>query len=488
MNAHRPSSKKGTTMKTILWTALACALLSAAPTVSFAEEDDAEVTKLAKEHYKLGLEAFKAGKYDVAIKELKKAYLLKRLPALLINIGATYRKMGDLDLAQHFYQKYLDEAPPEARDRGEVQRVLAEIKREKAGGGDEGKREEVAEAPRKEEAPPPIKEKLAAPAKEWSHTVIDAAPPDTPIDVRVSTPVMKGVKVFVYYRAPGENDFRSVLMKRRGAEKVGRIPGEAVTGTSLQYYIEARDSAGTLVKSSGSQTNPNIVMVDASARPQLIASREAGASEEPREVPTPREPEKKAQRNLDDETAPVTGKLDEEQPGQPKRRARGAAAAKLGPLGLAGAVLIGVGGAGLAIGITGLVLAKRDSDALTRDSHMPVDDQGHMVFFNNDPNAPGADLSSGKLGTQEAKLASQGKMWNAIGIAGTVGGAILGVGGAALLLTDKVFLKMASEAKAHHKKKRKRRVIEEEEEVSRNWYLTPSAGPQGFGAAGGFSF
>ena len=74
--------------------------------------DEAEITAMAKEHYKLGLDAYKAGKYPDAIKELKKAYLLKRLPALLLNIGATYRKMNDLDNAVYYYKKYLAEAVP----------------------------------------------------------------------------------------------------------------------------------------------------------------------------------------------------------------------------------------------------------------------------------------------------------------------------------------------------------------------------------------
>src|SRR5450755_4117194 len=82
-----------------------------------ADDDDPEVIAQAKEHYKAGLAAYQAGKYDVAIRELKKAYSAKRLPPLLLNIGATYRKIGDIDLSLHFYQKYLDEAPSDARDR-----------------------------------------------------------------------------------------------------------------------------------------------------------------------------------------------------------------------------------------------------------------------------------------------------------------------------------------------------------------------------------
>ena len=35
--------------------------------------------------------------------------------------------------------------------------------------------------------------------------------------------VMKGVDVYLYYRAPGEENFTQVLMKRRGPEKIARI-------------------------------------------------------------------------------------------------------------------------------------------------------------------------------------------------------------------------------------------------------------------------
>src|SRR5258706_1603799 len=179
-----------------------CFLLSLMVPAARAQEggDDAEVTKMAKEHYRAGLEAYKTGQYDVAIKELKRAYLLKRLPPLLLNIGATYRKMGDYDLALHFYRKYLDEAPAEAKDRPDVEATIKEIEAEKAGGG-AAKETKPAETPTetKEEVAPPPKRRSNMPT-EFTHNVIDAAPPDTPMDVRVSMPVMKGVKVYVFFR------------------------------------------------------------------------------------------------------------------------------------------------------------------------------------------------------------------------------------------------------------------------------------------------
>src|SRR5260370_604402 len=112
--------------KLVLYVLVMALGLVSTPVLARAGNDDAEVTRMAKEHYKQGLEAYQSGNYPTAIKELKKAYLLKRLPALLLNIGATYRKMNDNDNAISYYKKYLAEAP-EARDRGDVEKIVAEL-------------------------------------------------------------------------------------------------------------------------------------------------------------------------------------------------------------------------------------------------------------------------------------------------------------------------------------------------------------------------
>ena len=90
-------------MKWAVVSALVATFLCVTPAAARAESsDEAEITAMAKEHYKLGLDAYKQGRYPEAIKELKKAYLLKRLPALLLNIGATYRKMNDTENAVYY--------------------------------------------------------------------------------------------------------------------------------------------------------------------------------------------------------------------------------------------------------------------------------------------------------------------------------------------------------------------------------------------------
>jgi hypothetical protein len=455
---------------------LGLALLAAAPAAHAGEDDDPEVVAQAKEHYKAGLEAYKAGKYDVAIRELKKAYLLKRLPPLLLNIGATYRKMGDLDLSLHFYQKFLDEAPADAKDRPEVEKIIGEIKKEKSSGGAEAKAASEDAPP-----PPPSRMKDAPSASDWKHDVIDAVPPDMPIDVRVQTAVMKGVKVFVYYRGSGQADFNSVLMKRRGREKVGRIPAQAVSGRSLQYYIEAKDSAGTVVKNSGSQANPNIIMVEDGVKPVMLASMSRRGDEEPEEQPADEEEKprkRKPSRDLDDESAPTSGRVDLTD-SEPVRTPPRKATSGMSPLMLGGIIGVSLGAAFVAGGGAMLGIAKNTADTLSADSKAPVDSNNNPIFFNNDPNA-------GK--TQEAGLQMRGKALNVTGIVTTTLGGLGVAAGIGCFIADSV---MKSERAHPHKKHKKRRRIvedEEEEEQSSNWYVAPSFGPSQVGVGGGFTF
>lgn len=435
-------------MKGCIVSALVAAFLSVTPAVARAESsDEAEITAMAKEHYKQGLDAYKNGKYPEAIKELKKAYLLKRLPALLLNIGATYRKMNDIDNAVYYYKKYLAEAP-DAKDRGEVEKTVADLEHEKPGAG------AAANAAAEPAAPP---ESTPAPeaGTAWKHTPVDAAPPDQPLDVRVQMPVTKGVKVYVYYRGAGEPEFNQVLMRRHGAEKVGRIPAEAMAGKSVQYYIEGKDDKGHVVKSFGSPADPNIVRIDAAAAPQVMAAGggapaagAAGAAHE----------------DLDDEAAPITGELAE----KPKKHHGGASSSsendrtsRFGAAFWAGAIAAAVGIAGVAIGSYFLYQAKSYSDVLTADSQYRDPTTGLPYKF-TDPNASPYD---------DKTVEARGQRDNSIGIALTTVGGIALVGGAALMVVDQVVLK-------HRGEKAKR---------SSAW-LMPSVGPNVAGVAGGVTF
>jgi hypothetical protein len=442
--------------KIFLLAALVAAVLSDPHSARAQESDDAEVTKMAKEHYKAGLDAYKNGQYDVAIKELKRAYLLKRLPPLLLNIGATYRKMGDLDLALHFYKKYIDEAPPDAKDRGDVENTIKDIEKQKAAGG--GKPVEATPTePTKDDTPPPPKKPMPT---EWRHTVVDAAPPGSPLDVRVSMPVMKGVKVFVFYRAAGEADFQQVLMKRRGPEKVGRIPGDAMQGNAMQYYIEARDPQGSVVQSSGSQTSPNIVMIDPNAPPQMLASLDS--SREPRDG-EPQEPsEPTTRRDRDEEDAPLLVQEGKKK----KERERRVATGNNHMLRTVGFVLLGVGvGAAAVGGGVGFGLAKRQSDAVAQDS------RAMAPFLFNDP-------AVHDVGGDDATFEKNGKMYDLVGISMSAIGGALAVAGAALIAVDAVKFSGGG------KEKPRRRPARDDT----SWYITPTAGVRQVGVSGGFTF
>src|SRR3954454_12788212 len=65
----------------------------------------------AKEHFKQGQSLYKEGKFREAIEELKRAYALKPIPALLLNIAQTYRKVGDNTTAIDYFKRYLEFAP-----------------------------------------------------------------------------------------------------------------------------------------------------------------------------------------------------------------------------------------------------------------------------------------------------------------------------------------------------------------------------------------
>lgn len=430
-------------MKGCIHTALVAALLLTVAAAARAEEGDD--TAMAKEHYKLGLDAYKNGKYPEAIKELKKAYLLKRLPALLLNIGATYRKMGDLDNAVYYYKKYLTEAP-EAKDRGEVEKTVAALEKERPAGAPPVTA--PSDSPAESAAPPA--------ATEWKHTPVDAAPPGQPLDVRVSMPVSKGVKVYVYYRGAGEADFSQVLMRRHGGEKVGRIPAPAMSGKSVQYYVEGKDDKGNVVKSFGSAADPNIVRLDASAPTQLVS----GAGEA-----APAEAKGATHGELDDEAAPIMGEVAEKS--KSKKRGGGSSSSsgegrtkRFGTAFFIGAGLAVAGIAGIAVGSYGLYQAKRYSDVLTNDSNFNDPVTGQPYRF-TDPGAMPYD---------DKTVEARGKFYNTLGIAMSVAGGVALLGGAALMIVDQKILRNRGE-------RRKGTA-----------WLAPAVGPTMAGVAGGATF
>jgi hypothetical protein len=103
---------------------LVVALSSLCISPALAEESDK--TEAARQHYRSGEDAFKAGNYPQALKEFEAGFALVNRPGFLLNMAHAYRRMNELKRARAFYKSYLL-ASPDSEDRDEVQSVLKEI-------------------------------------------------------------------------------------------------------------------------------------------------------------------------------------------------------------------------------------------------------------------------------------------------------------------------------------------------------------------------
>jgi hypothetical protein len=518
------------------------------PRSASAQEEDPEITNMAKQHYKLGQDAYAAGKYDVAIKELKKAYVLKRIPAILVNIAMTYRKTKDYDMAVYFYKKFLAEAPADDKGRPKIEAELAETEAERtaaltpapleparpavemakpegsppeaakatpapAAGKDAaapatalaapkpaaepGKAVAAASAPGTPEAAgnAPGTPEAAAPAvaaasadkpvTDWSHSPIDAVPPGQPVDVRVQMPVMKGVKVKVFYRKEGQATFETIELKRRGNEKFARLPAEITSGRNFQYYIEARDPAGTLVKSAGSEYNPNIVLIDSTARPQLVDAQ--GATDTSEDDEPARRVKAGPKRDIENEAVsfdiggPNQTAMERLRNSLRKQDKSKDTKSYLSPMGGIGVGTAGLGLAGLAGGSALLGLAYQQAQIVSADSRCE-NSKMRCLFYgpNDDPTLNKAPKDS------SSEIEAKGLLYDKVGLGLTVAGGVVLAAGGALLATDLIRKWQAGKPKPVAPKTRKVKKVVEVEEPAVS--MAPVIGPafSGMVAAGRF--
>jgi hypothetical protein len=199
--------------------------------------------------------------------------------------------------------------------------------------------------------------------------------------------------------------------------------------------------------------------------------------EEPRERDRDREPAEDPPRgrNLDDESAPVMGQVDERR----KPRSSTSKPSKFGSMFYAGVGLMAVGVAGVGLGVAGLAVAKSKSDSVSETSMRPVDLDGQPIFFNNDPVATASGVP------QEVEHEKLGKTMDAVGIAGLAIGGVALVTGAVLMGVERG---LAGQRERPARPKRRRRVVVDEEASIQNLYIAPTAGPNFAGAGAGFSF
>jgi tetratricopeptide (TPR) repeat protein len=88
-----------------------------------------EALQQAKTHFEAGKNAYNAGDYVTAIREFKAAEALRPSPLLSYNIGLSNEKLHKKRVAVKYYHRYLD-AMPNAPNRAEVERSIAELERQ----------------------------------------------------------------------------------------------------------------------------------------------------------------------------------------------------------------------------------------------------------------------------------------------------------------------------------------------------------------------
>jgi tetratricopeptide (TPR) repeat protein len=87
---------------------------------------DADRAARAKAFFDLGRTHFSLGDFESAAKEFEQAYQYDPAPLLLYNVGQSWRRAQQAEKAIVYYRKYL-EAAPNAAERAEVERHIAEL-------------------------------------------------------------------------------------------------------------------------------------------------------------------------------------------------------------------------------------------------------------------------------------------------------------------------------------------------------------------------
>jgi tetratricopeptide (TPR) repeat protein len=147
--------------------AVALLLSAALATPARAGVDDEE---RARGHYEIGLGLYRLGDYRGALKEFAAGYELARKPGFLLNLGQTYRKLGELREARDLYRQFLGESRTDDPARPEARKVLAEL--------EEAIRTQSPPPPPTIESPPPSAPPPAAPPA-VAPPPVEAAPPPT---------------------------------------------------------------------------------------------------------------------------------------------------------------------------------------------------------------------------------------------------------------------------------------------------------------------
>ncbi len=121
----------------VLLVSLACgggAFLASRP----AQAQNEDARERARSHFEAGRALYNLKNYSDAIREFSAGYQLSQLPLFLVNLGQSYRRIGEgssnpdaqraaFTQARAMYKKFLDDTPPGRSERDQVQQILVEI-------------------------------------------------------------------------------------------------------------------------------------------------------------------------------------------------------------------------------------------------------------------------------------------------------------------------------------------------------------------------
>lgn len=235
-----------------------------------------EQLEQAKQAFIAGKALFDEKKFESAAEKFKESYRLSRNPLLLYNVAFTFDQLAQKDMAVFYYKKFLSDAPAEAAQRPDATARLKILEKEleKAapptgdGDGDGGSDSGTGTGDRGKKPKKPPADPSTFTAADFEHQVVEDAPPGKPLDLTAFSPEDSGWIVTMYYRGAGEAKFTAVPMKPRYNELVARVPARMMNGVSIQYYIEVRTPDAKIVTRIGKPASPNIVYIDAKARPR----------------------------------------------------------------------------------------------------------------------------------------------------------------------------------------------------------------------------
>ena len=258
-----------------LVTTIVLAFAAAPASIAYADAPTKEQIEAAKQAFTEGDALYRAGKFEEAILKLRESYRLSQNPVLLYNIGYIEEQAGHEDRALFYYKKFLTDAPKGAPRLDEAMERVAALEKE---GVKASADPDAPVAPTANPPPPP------PPTAKIEHQLVWAVPPGLPVDIVAAVPPADHV-LTVSYRTAGEATFTVLPMFTRNDKQVARIPAARVLSGTVQYYLELKGPDGKLVARMGRGTAPNLINIEANAKPVYDATMADDGTDAPPAAP-----------------------------------------------------------------------------------------------------------------------------------------------------------------------------------------------------------